>query len=189
MNLSALFERFGAQTVRYFISQFHYRSVIDFNETALLNAEKQLGKIEEFVVGVKNVTTEERMPTGDLLTEFNNCIEAMNDDFNTPVLVAEILKIMKLGTPYIESGDKEKSGELLYIINRMLVEVLGLKFDEVKKEEPSIDQKVEQLAKERWEAKQNRDFKKADDLRDKLLQLGYEVQDTKEGYTISKKTL
>ncbi len=186
MTLESLFERFGAITIRYFVLQFHYRSVIDINDEAILQAQKQLEKIGEFVASVEAATNVEKQPTGDLKKLFDACVDAMNDDFNTPVLISQVLKLVKVGNGYVKEGNTAKMQELLYLINRFIYDVLGLKFDKQEKEEDDLDGEVQSLAKARWQAKQNKDYAKADELRVKLTNLGYEIKDTKDGYEIKK---
>ena len=177
-TLENLFARFDPQTVRYFILQFHYRSSIDFSDEAIAQAQKQLEKIEAFVQNVREVTTEFAIPTGERKELFDACLRALDDDFNSPVLVAEVLKLIKMPL--------ESASELNYIIAKVLEEIMGLKFEKKSEKNDKIDEKIENLAKKRWLAKQNRDFATADNLRKELLNLGYEIKDTKDSYTIQK---
>lgn len=187
MTLTDLFARYGAQVIRYFVVQFHYRSMIDFSDEAIQLAKKNLDKITEFVLSVRKVTSIEASPTGELKEILNNCEEAMNDDFNTPVLIAEILKLVKVGAPAVKLGDKQKCEEINYIITHMIEGVLGLKFEaQMAAEEETIAPEIEALAKARWQAKKDRDFAKADALRGEIAAKGYEVIDTKDGYELNK---
>lgn len=175
-TLENLFSRFDPQVVRYFIMQFHYRSAIDFSDEAISQAQKQLEKIEAFVQSVRAVTTDIAKPTGDREELFNNCLRALDDDFNSPVLVAEVLRLIKM--------PMENAAELNYIISRVLEEIMGLKFSQKTEKNEEIDEKIAVLAQKRWFAKQNRDFVTADALRKELLDLGYEIKDGKDDYTI-----
>ena len=187
MTLTDLFARYGAQVIRYFVVQFHYRSMIDFSDEAIQLAKKNLDKITEFVLSVRKIASTEASPTGQLKEILNNCEEAMNDDFNTPVLIAEILKLVKVGAPAVKLGDKQKCEEINYIISHMIEGVLGLKFEaQMATEEEMIAPEIEALAKARWQAKKDRDFAKADALRGEIAAKGYEVIDTKDGYELNK---
>lgn len=187
MSLKDLFEKYGARTIRYFVLQFHYRSMVDFSDDAIAKAQKQLEKIDAFVASVRDVTGKESEPTGEIKEALEGCKSALDDDFNTPVLVAEILKLIKTGASYIKAKDEAKCREINYIISHILEEVMGLKFESIKREEKEIDPKVENLAKARWQAKKDRDYAMADKIRAEIESLGYEVKDTKEGYEINKK--
>ena len=178
MTLDSLFDSYGAEVVRYFILQFHYRSMVDFNEQGMLLAKKQLEKIIEFVNKVGQV--DEKEPTGQIKEIYENCLKAMDDDFNTPVLVAEVLKLIKLPL--------ENLPQLRFVINRVLIDIMGLNFNSgvsAKKEEIPAD--IKDMAEVRWKAKQNRDYAKADEYRVKLEEEGYLIKDSKEGYEIIKK--
>ncbi len=183
MTLESLFEKYGAQTIRYFILQFHYRSIIDFSDEAIAAAAKQLNKIEEFVLSVRGKTNTEKEPTGEVKEIYDACLAAMDDDFNSPVLIAQILALIKLGSKL----EDNRAGELLYVINRMVGDVLGLKFEARAEQQPQIDTEIEKLAKERWEAKQARNYAEADRLRLLLDEKGYTIKDSKDGYEIIKK--
>lgn len=188
MTLSGLFTKYGPITIRFFVLQFHYRSVIDFSDEAISSAQKQLNKIGEFVLSVERLAKEERNPTGDLADIYKACLEAMDDDFNTPVLLAEVLKLVKVGSGYVKEENKEKAQELLYIINKVVYNIMGLKFAAEKENaEEVISEEVKALAKARWQAKKNKDFVKADEIREKLSCLGYDIKDTKDGYDLIKK--
>ncbi|MEI6288501.1 MAG: cysteine--tRNA ligase, partial [bacterium] len=101
--------------------------------------------------------------------------EALEDDFNIPKAVAIFLSIFK------------DSGLHPDIITQLILDfdkVLGLDLD--KEETIEIPQEVEKIAEERLLAKQNKDFKKSDELREEIKNLGYEIDDTPEGYTLKK---
>ena len=166
--------------------QFHYRSTIDFSNDAISSAQKQLEKITDFVQSVRKVTNERLSPTGEIKESFDACVMAMNDDFNSPVLIAEILKLIRSGAKFVSDGDKQACAELNYVIHAMLEDVLGLKFDQVKPEEDAIPEKIKRLAQKRWQAKQNKDFATADSIRVQLLDAGYTIKDSKDGYEITK---
>ncbi len=176
MTLDSLFDKYGAMTVRYFILQFAYRSMVDFNDQGMLLAKKQLEKISEFVKKVGS--GEEKEPTGEIKDIYENCLKAMDDDFNTPVVVAEVLKLIKLPLSNVS--------ELRYVINRLLVDILGLKFDK-ENDADEIPEEIKRLAEERWQAKQNKDFARADEKRKALEEQGYLIKDSKDGYEIVKK--
>lgn len=186
ITLTDLFEKYGAMVVRYFILMSHYRSIVDFTDEGLKIAQKQFAKIEQMVEGIEKLASTPKEPTTEIQTSFNTCIDAMNDDFNTPVLIAEVLNFVKLANTIIQKGDKSKAEEALFVINKVIKDILGLKFDKKPQEEEKLDDEIESLAKARWQAKQDRNWQEADRLRDLLAQKGYTIKDSKDGYEIIK---
>lgn len=187
ITLSDLFEKYGAMAVRYFVSMFHYRSMVDFNDEGLKTAQKQYARLGEMIKAIESLTKEEKEPSGEVKDVFDACVDAMNDDFNTPVLIAQILNLVKIGNTAIQSKDLEKAKEVNFVVKRMVKDVLGLIFEENKKEsDEKLDPEIEELAKARWKAKQERNWAEADRLRDELAKRGYTIKDSKDGYEIIK---
>lgn len=187
ITLKDLFEKYDPMIVRYYICQFHYRSAVDFNEDGLKLASKQFAKLEEVVKKISTLTKEEKVATEELGNIYNNAIIAMEDDFNTPVVMAEVIKFIKEAGFVATTEDIEKAKEANYIIKNILEDVLGLKFDKTIKEEvDTIPNEIKTKAEARWQAKKDRDFAKADQLRKEISDLGYEILDSKDGYQIKK---
>ena len=161
-TLDDLFEKFSPEVLRFFILKFHYRSVIDFNLEALELAEREYNKIAN-----KLKIQNSKLKTVDKLTA------AMKDDFNTPVVIAELL------------GLKEIDENTLDFCKR----VLGLKFEIAGRQAAApydIPQEIKNLAEKRMEAKKNKDWAKADEIRNKIAKAGYIIVDTKDGYEVKK---
>ena len=113
---------------------------------------------------------------------------AMNEDFNTPVAMVEFNKLGKIITRELNSKNIEIIKELNFMIDRLGGDVLGLEFGGVSdKKEESIPAEVIEKAKLRWEAKQNKDWPTADKYRNELMELGYVIVDSKDGYKLEKK--
>ena len=103
-------------------------------------------------------------------------IDAISDDLNTPLAIGVIWTLLK-----------EKPSIDIYNLIIDFDKSLGLKLDEgIIDETKDIPEEIESLAKERWEAKKNKDYKLADDLRNTITSKGYNVLDNREGYTIEK---
>jgi len=186
ITLEELIEKHGAMIVRYLILQFHYRSNVDFSADALALAERQFVKIQESINMLRKITNE----MDDNLTQELDEIklkfeEAMNEDFNTPLAMVEFNKIFKI----INTANnlQEIAPKLNYLIKTLGEDVLGLVFANEQPKAEELPNEVAALAEERWQAKQNRDWAKADELRVKLSSMGYEVLDSKDGYKITKK--
>lgn len=177
-TLASLFQKFEPRVVRFFILQFHYRSAIDFSDEAIMQAQKILSKIDAFVQEVRALTDKTQKPTGDVKALYDDCLAALDDDFNTPVLLANVLKLVKMPLKAPE--------QLNFVIQKVLVDIMGLTFAQKVQTKDNIPQNVQDLAQKRWQAKQSRDFATADSLRNQLLSLGYEVKDGKDGFILSK---
>ena len=116
-------------------------------------------------------------------------LTASHEDFNTPLAMIEFNKLPKLISSAISANNTTIYPELNYIVKRLGEEVLGLNFGEKKqKAEDAIPSNIVELAENRWQAKKNRDFATADDLRKQISELGYDIIDSKEGYQITKRT-
>ncbi|MEG1581846.1 MAG: DALR domain-containing protein, partial [Clostridia bacterium] len=176
-------------TIRYFIEQFQYRSPIDFNEDGLKLAEKQYEKLNEFVLQVREKTSQTlEVKDKELKEIWDNIISALDEDMNTPVVFAELLKLVKIAGKNIKTANESYLAELNQLITILIEQVLGFTFDSgsKNKEENSIPSKILDLAEQRVEAKKNKNFALADEIRKKIEDSGYSLKDTREGYEITK---
>ena len=103
-------------------------------------------------------------------------LDAVNDDLNTPLAIGEMFTILK-----------EEASIDIYNLIIDFDKVLGLELDKEEGEEKSeTPEEVVKMAEERWNAKLNKDYAKSDLLRNKLLEMGYEILDKRDGYDIKK---
>ena len=183
-----LFKKYDPMTVRYFIEQFHYRSNVDFSDDGLSLAEKQFAKLKESVNSVRAITTniDSKLTNQELIDIYNNFVNAMNEDFNTPLAMVELNKIMKVISNAIKNNLTEIYPQINYVVSAFAEQVLGLDFGEVDTQQKVVEipNKVKELANLRWEAKQNKNWAKSDELRDEIKALGYVILDRKDGYDI-----
>ncbi len=188
ITLTDLFKKYGPMTVRYFIEQFHYRSNVDFSDDGLSLAEKQFAKLKESVNSVRVITTniDSKLTNQELIDIYNNFVNAMNEDFNTPLAMVELNKIMKVISNAIKNNLTEIYPQINYVVSAFAEQVLGLDFGEVDTQQKVVEipNKVKELANLRWEAKQNKNWAKSDELRDEIKALGYVILDRKDGYDI-----
>lgn len=187
VTLTELFKKYGAMPIRYFVEQFQYRSAVDISDEGLTLACKQFNKLKENVNLVRNITTEQKEITDpELKSIYQAFVDAMSEDFNTPLAMVELNKINKIIPQSL--NDHEKLMEINKFITDLAESVLGLDFGEVTKVEPKeeISAEVKELASKRWEAKLNKNWAEADKLRDQLKTMGYVINDRKDGYDIEK---
>ena len=119
-----------------------------------------------------------------------DCYKAMNDDFNSPILIAELFKLVKF-INQIKDGSAFVSSDDLNLINLHLkvfvFDILGLKNDTLSdtKFEGKLKETVQLLIAMRNEARENKDFKLSDKIRDRLLNIGIQLKDGKQGTTFT----
>jgi len=175
ITLSTIIEKgFDPLDYRYFCLGTHYRKPLMFSYEALEGAKIARKRLNERCSELHKTGTASMQKQKKYLEAFTDDI---NDDLNTPKALAvmwDVLKDEKL-------TDKDKHSLLL-----QFDKVLGLNLGKLKKEKTKIPVEVKRLAEQRLTARQNKDWKKADELREKIKELGYAVGDTKDGYEIKK---
>ncbi len=158
---------------RYWLLTSHYSSLANFTWEALSGANEAYKKIIRFV-GSENISETSKSPLSESIT-----VNLFND-FNSPNAIAEIWNVMKNN----DFTNQEKVSAILEADK-----ILGLDLlNQAKKlfEVIEIPIEVQTLAKEREEARKDKDFAKSDLLRDQINSLGYDVKDTENGQTVSK---
>lgn len=180
---------FSPGVARFFILQAHYRSILDFSNDALLASEKGFNRLME-AYGLLD-----GLPTADA-DQFNvakwrkECFEAMNDDFNTPILIANLFEAVK-NINQIKDGKQSITETSLTLLKTamhdFIFEVLGLTEggSTTGKEDNKLNQVVELLIELRSSARNNKDFATSDKIRNELAAMGIQLKDGKEGTTFS----
>ena len=187
-----LFSRpFSAAVVRFFMLQAHYTSVLDLSEEALDAAEKGYFRLLESFSTLEGLSSKEGIEDDQSIQQWvNRCYEAMNDDFNTPILIAQLFEGVKLINLINDQKKTVSSNDLSLISQTMkafFFDVLGL-FDSRNSDatqEGQLKGLVELLLKERSEARARKDFQRSDEIRDAIEALGIRLKDTKDGTTFS----
>tara|TARA_R110002051_G_scaffold145914_2_gene218816 strand:+ start:6758 stop:8239 length:1482 start_codon:yes stop_codon:yes gene_type:complete len=183
-----LSKAFSPTVVRFFMMQAHYTSILDLSNDALLASEKGYFKLMEAVASIDNLDTNNKSDFNVTIWK-QKCYDAMNDDFNTPTLIAHLFEAVKHinaikdGNESISEIDKSLLKETL---NAFIFEVLGLE-DKGGSEMDSdkLSGVVSLLIQLRKEARDNKDFDTSDKIRDQLAALGIQLKDGKEGTTFS----
>ncbi len=175
ITLSTLQEKgFDPLDYRYFCLGTHYRKPLMFSYEALEGAKAGRKRLNEKFLELKKSGTASAQKQKKYLEAFTDDID---DDLNTPKALAVLWDLLEDEN----LSDKDKRSLLL-----KFDKVLGLNLNKLKKEKLKIPVEVKRLADERLKARSNKDWKKADELREKIKALGYIVGDTKEGYEITK---
>lgn len=185
-NHPLLNKGYSPMTVKFFMLQAHYRSTLDFSNEALEASEKGFRRLMNAVSLLpKLVASEEGTIAIDSIRE--NCINAMNDDFNSPVVIAELFEATRIintvydGTAKISSAELDK---LKTLVNDFVFEVFGLKDEETSNTE--LNEVLDMVIALRKEAKENKDYATSDQIRIGLQNIGIQLKDSKEGTTWSK---
>jgi cysteinyl-tRNA synthetase len=182
-----LSKAFSPSATRFFMMQAHYRSVLDFSSDALEAAEKGYIKLME---ALNNFSKIEMGKTSSInIGDWKQrCYDAMNDDFNSPVLIANLFEAVKYVNLLVEKKETISASDfeaLKNTMNTFVFDVLGLKNELEENASEKLNGVVEMLIKMRKEARDNRDWALSDKIRDELAVLGIQLKDGKEGTTFS----
>ena len=206
--LAELLEKYSDEAIKFALLQTNYRNDINITDDLFPEAEKHLFEFYSTLAIVDKVMDKLRgmeltLESGDAIRaaeiaekvdrEFNEC---MDDDFNTALALSNLFGYFKEMKKLLAEG---KSGDLFVALSygvqiRKTYSLLGL-FKKSAKEYTAwyekqnaedIPAEVKAVAEERWTARLNKDWAKSDELRAKLLEMGYAVKDSKTGYELSK---
>ena len=180
-------EKYDLQVLRFFMLTAHYRNPLNFSAELMESAKAGLDRILTGAERLKDLIeqADETDPSSAEMAglqeseKFTTRFEkAMDDDFNTADAITAIFDFVKfLNTNTDENSSKAYLTGLHDSLWR-LADVLGLILD---REEENLDDEIEELIQERQDARKNKDFAKADEIRDKLLSMGIVLEDTREG--------
>jgi cysteinyl-tRNA synthetase len=187
-NHPLLTKGFSPMAVRFFMMQTHYRSTLDFSNDALAGAEKAYNRLMDSYKTLQTLKPSASSSENIAALE-RECYNAMNDDFNTPVLIAHLFDAIRA----INSANDKKANltqvdlDLLNkIYQHFVFDVMGLKKEEETGKANTALEAVMQLVLDlRDKAKANKDFATSDEIRNKLTTANIQVKDGKEGTTWS----
>jgi len=191
-----LLKDYDPETFRLFVLSTHYRSQIDFSYSSLRQAESALGRlhaslarVEELIASqpVLEPTSDEEVFDAEVEAARNAFMEAMDDDFNTPIAISHLFNLVREVNRFIADHPKVSSGTLKKIRDAFLDMggMLGILKEHRIREEP-LPREVSSLLEERQRLRELRDWEKADEIRAKILSLGYVLEDTSEGVKVRK---
>ncbi len=169
--------------IRFFILQAHYRSTVDFSNEALQAAEKGFTKLMNAMETLEELSSSENS-TFDVNELEQKCYAAMDDDFNTPILIAHlfdgvrIINSVKDGKESLNATDLEK---MKYLFTTFVTDILGFISAKESSENDLTNGVMELVLKLRENAKANKDFDSADLIREELSKLNIQVKDGREG--------
>ena len=177
-NNNIFSKAFDSNVVRFFFLQAHYRNVLDISDSALVASEKGYQRLLELISKVSNHEPSNNSNDklfNELKAWETRCYNCLNDDFNTPMLIAELFNSSKIINDYTDKiSDREKK----YFLNLMdvfLNKILGLNYSE--SNEINNDSILEVLKEIRNEARLNKNYDLSDKIRDKLSKIGINLND------------
>lgn len=180
-----LLERgYSPMTVRFFMAQSHYRSTLDFSNEALQAAEKGYRKLMESLSTLEKIEPSNSSSVNISELE-ERCYAAMNDDFNSPVLIAHLfdaVRIINSTRDHKETLSPADLQQLTKVMHTFIFDVLGL-VDETRQSASSevIEGLMSLILDIRKRARDNKDWATSDQIRERLKAIGIEIKDTREG--------
>ena len=176
----------NAEVIRFFILQAHYRSVLDISEKALLASEKGFKKLTDSLSLLQNIKPSDKTIGFDIENWEKLCYDSMNDDFNSPILISNLFSAVKFINSINDGKSSVTINDLRVLSEKMKLfffEILGLKI--TNKSDENLNSKTNDLIKlilkYRENARNERDFKTSDIIRDDLEKLGIIINDTESG--------
>ena len=191
-----LTQPYSPMTIRFFILQAQYRSTLDFSNEALQASEKAL---ERMLEGRKRLyeLTPSPVSTVDVKGLRAKCYEAMDDDLNTPIVIAHLFEACRI-INQVKDGNatatQEDIDELKQLFDTFLVDILGIRTEMVAADGTSaadamrpFEGAVNLLLEMRSKAKAEKDWTTSDLIRNRLNEIGFDIKDTKDGWEWSLK--
>lgn len=166
-------KKYDPKVLRFFYISAHYRSPIDFSEELIEQAKNSLERLNDFV---RNIKDSKGKDDEELIKKTRNgFLKHMDNDFDTPKALATIFDFVR--EVYKKEGGK-KSYELMLELDRI--------FNVLTLEEAELSQEVKKLVDEREKARKEKNFAKADKIREDLRKKGYSLEDLKEGVRVKR---
>jgi cysteinyl-tRNA synthetase len=178
---------FSPSVTRFFMLQAHYRSNLDFSNDAMEASEKGFQKLMQGMDLVNSLPAAKESSL-DISRWVAGCYKAMNDDFNSPILIAHLfegVKYVNLVNDGKETLLADDVSLLQTTLKSFVFDVLGLVNEIGQSNSDKLNGVVALLIRLRTEARENKNWKLSDQIRDELLALGVQLKDGKEGTTFS----
>lgn len=183
-----LTKAFAPNVARFFMLQAHYRSVLDFSNDAILAAEKGFNRLMEGIDLLSEIETN-ATSTLDVKSWSELCYDAMNDDFNTPILIAHLFEGIRFVNVLNDKRETITAADLELLKSTLMIftfDVLGIRNEKsTSNNSDKLEGVVTMLIGMRDEARANKNWALSDEIRDKLLALGIQLKDGKDGTTFS----
>ena len=175
---------FHPNIVRFCFLQAHYRSVLDISNEAMVASEKGFNRLMDGLSLINEITPS-TTSTFDVISWNKSCYDAMNDDFNTPILIANLFEGIRFVNLLNDKRETITISDLEVLkttLESFTFDVLGIRNEKAgNNSSEKLEGVVEMLIEMRNEARANKNWKLSDEIRDNLLALGIQLKDGKEG--------
>ena len=188
-NNDKLSKAFSPSVIRFFIMQAHYRSILDFSNDALEASEKGYNKLID-AINLIDKLPESNASSIDVIAWQKKCYAALDDDFNTPILIAELFNAVKFINQINAKTETISADDLTLLktsITAFVFDILGIACENTNNKINSnkLEDTVKLLINLREEARANKDYALSDKIRDELQAIGIQLKDGKEGTNFS----
>jgi cysteinyl-tRNA synthetase len=173
VSVPELFEQGSANAIRYWLGSAHYRTTLDYSLENIADAVGAMSRIQNFVKRASATTSVDEKFSADALPQ--PFVDAMNSDFGVPAALAALHERVRAGNAALDSGGDV--GPHLASVLAML-EVLGITVEAEAEVDEDFAARVGSLIEQRRNARDNKDFALADQIRDELQQMGVTIEDT-----------
>ena len=180
---SDLFDKVSDKAVRYYLASAHYRSMLDYQPEATVEAAAALSRLHGFVARAARELKESRFSEFAAVELPDEFTLQMNDDLNIPGALAVIHESATAGNTDLDEQRLSQAHQRWSEVVGML-EVLGLSLDSsnrTNQEHRALDQLIQTLIAERNKAREDKNYQRADQIRDQLLEIGIELSDSTSG--------
>jgi len=177
---------YSPMTVKFFMLQAHYRSTLDFSNEAMEASEKGFKRLMNSFTLMDSLVAS-NVTEVDIAPLMQRCFDAMNDDFNSPVLIAELFEASRIINSVYDNKlkiDGPNLELLKKLMNSFILDVLGLKNEQAANDD--LPKVLDMIVELRNGAKINKDYATSDKIRIGLQQIGFQLKDGKDGTTWSK---
>lgn len=178
-------EAYDPMTIRFFILQAQYRSTLDFSNAALQAAKKGYQKLAQSYLTLNKLS-----PSANSEFDFaeieNKCYQALNNDFNTPILIAHLFELVKIinsandGKLSLSANDIQKAKEIYDVF---MIEIMGLNIIQDNNNENSLDKVMDLIIEIRKKSREEKNWDMSDKIRNSLAEAGIQIKDGKDGST------
>lgn len=192
-TLRDILKDYDGNMIRFFMLSSHYRKPIDFSDEELEMAKTAIERIENTILRAEEVLKETPTDVTENLQEISEFLETskkkfedgMDDDFNTAIAIGTVFEMVKEINRFIDLTQKSKEGlqvlrNSVEFIKQIVIDVLGIKLNLEMKVEGLSNELVELILDLRMNAKKDKNFALADDIRNRLSNLGIEIKDGKD---------
>ncbi|MCB0409074.1 MAG: cysteine--tRNA ligase [Flavobacteriales bacterium] len=176
---------YSPMTIRFFFLQAHYRSTVDFSNEALQASEKGHHRLMKAIENINNIKTS---PSSSVKVDelVEKCNQSMNDDFNTPVTIANLFEGVKMINLLNENKQTISDADLTKLkshFHHYVFNILGLKHESENNNNDLVDNLMNVIIDIRKNSKDKKDYATADFIRDELNKIHISIKDSHEGST------